>query len=63
VGYDLNFYCLDLTSSAAVRSVRRPDGTYTFFWQAEDRELEQFQPVFEAMMVSLLKGIGAPPPL
>jgi len=61
VGYDLNFYCFDLTSSAMVRSLRTPHGTYTFFWQAEDRDLDRFQAVFRAMMVSLLRGLGELP--
>ncbi len=60
VGYDLNFYCLDLTSTAAVRSLRTPLGTYTMFWQAEDREFAQFCDVFLAMTVSLLRGLDEP---
>ena len=26
IGYDMNFYCLDLTNTAQVRSFRTPDG-------------------------------------
>jgi len=58
VGYDFNFFCFDLTSSAAVRSLRTHRATYTVFWQAEDRELDQFLAVFRAMTQSLLNGLG-----
>ena len=39
LGFDLAFYCLDLTSTAWVRSLRVAKTTYTIFCQAEDREL------------------------
>lgn len=55
LGYDLAFYCLDLTSTAQVRSLRTAQTTYTIFCQAEDREFEQLQMVFQAMTVSLLR--------
>jgi hypothetical protein len=57
VGYDLNFYYLDLTNTATVRCVRTPLATYTVFCQAEDREFEQVQNVFRAMTMSLLGGL------
>ena len=57
VGYDLNFYYLDLTNSAVVRSVRTKHGTLTIFYQGEDREFDQVKPVFLAMTVSLLRGL------
>ena len=56
VGYDMNFFCLDLTNSAVVRSLRTRQATYTIFYQAEDREFDQVQPVFQAITVSLLRG-------
>jgi hypothetical protein len=57
VGYDLNFYCLDLTNSAQIRAVRVGQGTYTIFCQAEDQEFEQIQRVFQAITNSLLRGL------
>ncbi len=56
-GYDLAFYCLDLTNTARVRSFRVGHSTYTVFCQAEDREFEQVQRVFQAMTTTLLAGL------
>jgi hypothetical protein len=60
LGYDLAFYYLDLTNTAVVRSLRIAQTTYTIFFQAEDREFERVQRVFQAMMTSLLSGLKAP---
>jgi hypothetical protein len=57
VGYDLNFYCLDLTNTARVRSLQIAHTTYTIFCQAEDREFERIGRVFEAMTTSLINGL------
>jgi hypothetical protein len=54
-GYDLNFYCLDLTNTALVRGTRSGDANLVVFCQAEDREFEQVQPIFRAMTTSLLR--------
>ena len=54
VGYDLNFFYLDLTSTAKIRCVRRSGATYAIFCQAEDREFEQIGEVFRAITASLL---------
>ena len=54
VGYDLNFYCLDLTNTAVVRCGRTPQGTLLVFWQADDRELDEVEAVFRAITLSLL---------
>ena len=54
VGYDLSFYCLDLTNSAWIRVFHRHDATYLLLCQAEDREFDAVEPVFEAMTASLL---------
>ena len=56
-GYDLAFYCLDLTNTALVRSLRIAQTTYTIFCQAEDREFERLRGVFQAMTTSLLSGL------
>jgi len=57
VGFDFNFYCLDLTSTAAVRSVRTKRAIYTIFYQAEDREFAKVEHVFRAILTSLLEGM------
>ena len=56
VGYDLNFYCLDLTNTAWIRACRGAAGTYLVICQAEDREFAQMAPVFRAITASLLKA-------
>ena len=56
-GFDLNFFYLDLTSTAAIRSLQVDGTTYTIFFQAEDREYREIERVFAAMTVSLLRGI------
>ena len=55
MGYDFNFYCLDLTSTACVRCVTTPAAMLIIFHQAEDRDLPDIAPVFEAMTASLLR--------
>jgi hypothetical protein len=54
VGYDMNFYCLDLTNTAAVRSGRTDESTLVIFWQADDRELADVEAIFRAITLSLL---------
>ncbi len=56
-GYDLAFYCLDLTNTAHVRNLRFAHTTYTIYCQAEDREYERVKKVFEAMTITLLNGL------
>ncbi len=54
VGYNFNFYCLDLTSTALVRAVRVDNATLLIFCQADDLEFDSIEPVFRAMTESLL---------
>ena len=56
VGYDLNFFCLDLSNTAWFRGFQREKTTYLLFCQAEDREMERVEPVLHAMTVSLLRN-------
>ena len=55
VGYDMNFYCLDLTNTALVRSYRTDDAAYVVFCQADDREFAEIEPVFRAITLSLFR--------
>lgn len=57
VGFDISFYCLDLTNTALVRALATPAGTYVLHCQAEDREYERVRLVFDAMTVSLLSSL------
>ncbi|HEX3998936.1 MAG TPA: hypothetical protein VHX65_10325 [Pirellulales bacterium] len=54
VGYDVNFYCLDLTNTAQIRACRRNGRTLLMLWQAEDREFDEMANVFRAITTSLL---------
>lgn len=54
VGYDINFYCLDLTNTAQVRACRTPAAAYLILCQADDREYAQVASVFQAITHSLL---------
>lgn len=56
VGYEANFYCLDLTNTAQIRAIRSPFGTFVILAQAEDREYQRLAPVFQAMIISLLRN-------
>ena len=58
VGFDLNFFYLDLTNTAQVRCLRTKRGTYTIFCQAEDHELDTVGNVFRAITTSLLRDLG-----
>ncbi len=57
-GFDLNFFCLDLTNTACIRTLRVNGTTYTIFFQAEDREYSEISPVFAAMTLTLLQSVG-----
>jgi len=54
-GVDICFFYLDLLVEAKVRSLKTP--TYTLIWhyQAESREFEEMEPVFNAVVASLLQ--------
>ncbi len=58
-GFDVNFICLDLTSTCWLRGFQTDEATYLLFCQAEDREFAQISPVFQAMLASLLRHLAA----
>jgi hypothetical protein len=55
LGYDLNFWYLDLTNTASVRVISTNAARYLVFWQSGDQELSRVEPVFEAMTQSVLR--------
>jgi hypothetical protein len=57
VGYDMNFFVMDLTTTARVRCLRTRRATYAVFCQAEDEDLGRLERVFEAITTSLLRGL------
>jgi hypothetical protein len=54
-GVDIAFFCLDLLVEAKIRYVHTPSATLLWHYQAESREFEQIEPVFQAIAVSLLR--------
>ena len=56
-GYDLNFFCFDLTSTAKIRSFQLDRRTFTIYCQGEDREFAEIGRVFDAMTFSMLLGL------
>ena len=62
IGYDINFYCLDLISDATIRGFQTPRATYVMLCQAEDNEFQQFDLVFQAITISLLRDLAAASP-
>ncbi len=54
VGYDLDFFCLDFLVTSRIRGFYLGSRTCLLTCQAESREFEQKQPIFEAIMKSLL---------
>jgi hypothetical protein len=61
VGVDLAFFYLDLLVEAKIRCVRTPSATLIWLYQAESREFEKSEPVFQAMAVSMLREQVAMP--
>jgi hypothetical protein len=58
-GYDLAFYCLDLTNTAKIRTTRDDCSVYTIYCQAEDREFEQLKDVFQAITITFLNSLNS----
>ena len=56
-GYDFDFICLDLVNTAKTRGFVYDDKTYVVFYQAEDREFQSLEPVFQAVFVSFLRNL------
>ncbi|MEX0689509.1 MAG: hypothetical protein WD072_12705 [Pirellulales bacterium] len=57
VGFDINFYYLDLTNTAQVRTIVTPTAIYLIFCQADDREWDHVTPVFAAITTSFVLGL------
>jgi len=55
-GFDLNFYCLDLTNTALIRGFRTDHASCVVLCQAEDREFQSLEQVFRAITASLLRN-------
>jgi hypothetical protein len=53
VGHDIRFFSLDLTNTCWTRSFYGGSGTLLALWQANDLELEEVEPIFQAIRASL----------
>lgn len=56
-GYDLNFYCLDLTNTGHIRTFRTDSASMAILCQAEDRDYKGVEMVFRAITTSLLTNV------
>ena len=54
-GFDLAFFYLDLLVEAKIRWIRTPSAILIWLYQAESRELEKSEAVYQAMAVSMLR--------
>ncbi|HEX5105995.1 MAG TPA: hypothetical protein VFV87_19385 [Pirellulaceae bacterium] len=54
-GVDLAFFYLDLLVEAKIRYVHTPSAMLVWHYQAESREFERIEPVFQAIATSLLR--------
>jgi len=59
VGYDVNFFYLDLTNTAVIRVFPAADAMCLVLCQAEDREYVQLEQVFRAITTSLIASDAA----
>jgi hypothetical protein len=57
IGYDLNFYCLDLTNTALIRAFGNSSTSYLILCQADDREFEEVEAVFRAITASCVAAM------
>ena len=58
IGYNINFYYLDMTNTASILCFRGTGASYAVFWQAEDRELNSIQDVFLAVTTSFVNNLA-----
>lgn len=54
-GVDLAFFYLDLLVEAKIRCLRTPSSTLVWHYQAESREFETSEAVFQAITISMLQ--------
>ena len=51
---DLQFYCLDFLIHARLIPIARGNYSALLIWQAEDREFDQLETVFQAITISMI---------
>lgn len=60
-GVDVCFFFLDLLVEAKIRAVQTPTYTLVWHYQAESREFDKMEPVFQAIATSLMQTQVAKP--
>lgn len=55
-GFDIHFYVEQLVAAARIRVFERDESLVLLLCQAEDRQFDRLNPMFEAMTVSLLQA-------
>jgi hypothetical protein len=55
-GYEVHFYVEQLVAAARIRIFQRANSLVLLLCQAEDREFDRLEPVFDAMVISLLQA-------
>jgi hypothetical protein len=53
IGHDIRFFSFDLTNTCWTRSFYSGHGTVLALWQANDLELDEVEPIFQAIRASL----------
>jgi hypothetical protein len=53
IGHDIQFFSLDLTNTCCTRAFYSETGTVLVMWQANDMELEYFEPILKAICASV----------
>ena len=59
-GYQMEFFCLDFIVKARTIALRTTSQTLLFVYQAEDREFNELEPIFAALVVSVLSNLRDP---
>ncbi len=57
-GYEMDFSCLDLVVTAKTFALRHNDLTLLILWQAESRDFDQLELVFQAITLGMLQSDG-----
>lgn len=57
-GHDTFFFYLDLLISNRMRCFTQGDFHFLIIWQAENREFDKLEPVFQAITIGFLAGLN-----
>jgi len=63
MGFSVHFFWLGLMNTCWLGGIKRPEATYLIMCQAEDREYDRVNLVFQAMLVSMFRNFPDQPEL